>query len=87
MWHEVPSMNSRLNYNPPTEINYYGNCMGFIRRAECETANEYKEIGRFFGFLKFFCVFSGSFGVLFFSLMHLFSEPAKSHAIRQEVTV
>jgi len=39
MWHEVPSMNSRLNESP-TEINYYGNCIGFIRRARFETANE-----------------------------------------------
>jgi hypothetical protein len=46
-----------------------------------------KEIGRFFGFLKFFCVFSGSFGIIFYTVMHLFSEPAKSHAIRHEVTV
>ena len=40
MWHEVPSMNSRLNYNPPTEINYMEIAWGQYRRAECEAANE-----------------------------------------------
>jgi hypothetical protein len=46
-----------------------------------------KEIGRFFGFLKFFCVYRGSFEVFFYKLMHLFSVPDNSQAIRHEVTV
>jgi len=41
-----------------------------------------KQLEGSLAFLGFFCVFSGSFGVLFYSLMHLFSVPANSQAIR-----
>jgi len=48
MWHEVPSMNSRLNYSstgslqgiPQPKPIIMEIAWGQYRRAECETANE-----------------------------------------------